>query len=123
MSIKSVICGLFGLAFILVPAQTMSLYSVTLAEGGLLMTRLFGAAFIVLALWLGLARDTEELASKRAVAISVTVGDVIGCAIMVYAIMIGSVNALGWLTAILYLLLAIGFGYTLVSEPEGKLAV
>lgn len=123
MSIKSAICLLFGIALVLVPAQLVSLYGISLTEGGVLMTRLFGASFVLLGLWLGLDRNTQEAESKRAVAISVSVGDVIGCVIMIYASLTGTINALGWFNAVLYLLLAIGFAYSLVSEPEGKLAV
>ncbi|MFN2111108.1 MAG: hypothetical protein ACK2UI_15750 [Anaerolineae bacterium] len=123
MSTKSVICLLFGIAFVLVPAQIISLYGASLTEGGIFMTRLFGASFVLLGLWLGLDRNTQEVESRRAVAISVAIGDVLGCAIMVYALLTGVINALGWVNAVIYLLFAIGFAYVLVSEPEGKLAI
>lgn len=123
MSIKSAICWVFGLAFIIIPAQTLTFYGVNMIEGGIFMTRLFGASFILLALWLGLARDAKEVISRRAVAISVTIGDLLGFALMVYWLLTGNGNALGWVNAAVYLLLAIGFAYTLVVEPEGKLAI
>ena len=123
MSIKSAICWVFGLAFIIIPAQTLTFYGVNMVEGGIFMTRLFGASFILLALWLGLARDAKEVISRRAVAISVTIGDLLGFALMVYWLLTGNGNALGWVNAAVYLLLAIGFAYTLVVEPEGKLAI
>jgi Ca2+/Na+ antiporter len=123
MSTKSVICLLFGIAFVLVPAQIISLYGASLTEGDIFMTRLFGASFVLLGLWLGLDRNTQEVESRRAVAISVAIGDVLGCAIMVYALLTGVINALGWVNAVIYLLFAIGFAYVLVSEPEGKLAI
>jgi hypothetical protein len=122
MSIKSVICWLFGLAFIIIPVQTLSIYGIQLNEGGVFMAQLLGAAFILLALWLGMARDTKEELSKRAVAVSVTVGDLLGFALIVYGQLTGVGNALGWINALIYLLLAIGFAYTLVAEPQGKLA-
>ncbi len=123
MSIKSVICWVFGLAFLIIPAQILSIYGVTISQGGEMMVRLFGASFILLAMWLGLERDTSEVSSMRAVAISVVVGDLLGCAIMVYYLLTGTGNILGWVNALLYLLLAIGFGYTMVTEPKGKLAI
>ncbi len=122
MSIKSVICWVFGLAVVIFPAQLLSIYSVDLNEGGTFVARLLGASFIVLALWLGLAREVREETAHRAVAIAATVGDLLGFAILVYWQLTGTVNALGWINAAIYLLLAIGFAYTLVAEPEGKLA-
>jgi hypothetical protein len=104
------------------PAQTLSIYGISLNETGIFVTRLLGASFVLLALWLGMARDTQEELSKRAVAVSVTVGDLLGFALIVYGQLTGVGNALGWINALIYLLLAIGFAYTLVAEPEGKLA-
>jgi hypothetical protein len=87
------------------------------------MTRLLGAAFVVLALWLGLARETHDQEAMNAVAISVTVGDLLGAAVLTYSILTGTGNALLWTAVILYLLLAIGFGYVWLAKPEGKFAV
>jgi threonine/homoserine/homoserine lactone efflux protein len=123
MSIKSVICWVYGLAFLIIPVQILSIYGATISQDGEMTVRLFGASFILLAMWLGLERDTSEVSSMRAVAISVAVGDLLGCAIMVYYLLTGTGNILGWFNALLYLLLAIGFGYTLVTEPKGKLAI
>jgi len=123
MSIKSVICWVYGLAFLIIPVQILSIYGATISQDGEMTVRLFGASFVLLAMWLGLERDTSEVSSMRAVAISVAVGDLLGCAIMVYYLLTGTGNILGWFNALLYLLLAIGFGYTLVTEPKGKLAI
>lgn len=123
MSIKSVVCWIFGLAFIVVPGPLMNFYGVALSDGGLLMVRLLGAAFVLLALWLGLARETHDQEAMNAVAISVTVGDVLGAVILAVGILTGTGNALLWTAVILYLLLAIGFGYVWFAKPEGKLAV
>ncbi len=123
MSIKSVVCWVFGLLFLILPVQALAIYGLTLGTEGVMMTRLFGASFILLAMWLGLERDTEEASSKRAVAISVSVGDLLGCAVMVYYLLTGSGNALGWVNALVYLLFAVGFGYTLIAEPRGQLAI
>jgi hypothetical protein len=123
MSIKSVICWVYGLAFLIIPVQILSIYGATISQDGEMTVRLFGASFVLLAMWLGLERDTSEVSSMRAVAISVAVGDLLGCAIMVYYLLTGTGNILGWFNAVLYLLLAIGFGYTLVTEPKGKLAI
>ncbi len=123
MSIKSVICWIFGLSMVILPANTMGFFGLPLTPAGAVTTRLFGAAFIVLALWLGLGRDTEEELSRRAVSVAVTVGDLIGAAVMTYALLTGVGNAFGWFVVALYLLLAVGFGYVLLAQPEGKLAI
>lgn len=123
MSIKSAICLLFGVSFVLLPVQLMALFGIPLDANGAFVARMFGVSFILLGLWLGLDRNTQEIESKRAVAISVAVGDLLGCAVMVYGLLTGIGNVWGWVFAALYLLLGVGFGYTLLVEPEGKLAI
>ncbi len=123
MSVKSVICLIFGIAFVILPALTASLFGLALDEAGMLVARLFGAAFIGLGLWLWLERSIYEEESRRAVLVAVSISDLLGGAIMVYALLNGLGNMLAWTIAALYLLFAAGFGYLLFAAPEGKLAV
>jgi hypothetical protein len=123
MSIKSVICWIFGLGMVILPVNMMAVFGLLLTPAGELSTRLFGAAFIALALWLGLGRDTQEELSRRAVCVAISVSDLIGAVVMTYALLVGVGNVLGWFIVALYLLLAIGFGYVLLAQPEGRLAV
>lgn len=123
MSVKSVICLLFGIAFVLVPVQTMNLFGLRLDTDGAVVTRLLGASFVLLGIWLGLQRTVVDEEAHRAVAAAVGVGDLIGAAVMIFAGLSGVGNALGWVIAAVYLLLAIGFGYVLFAEPQGKLAI
>ena len=112
MIVKAVICIVFGVCFVLIPTQVMSTYGVTLNPGGAMMTQLFGAAFILLAILLWFARNAprSEVALK-ALILAVTIGDTIGFLIALVAQLGGVANALGWVTVVLYLLLALGFGY------------
>jgi hypothetical protein len=112
MIIKAIIVAVFGVGFVLIPAQVMSIYSVTLNPGGTFMTQLFGAAFILLGILLWFARNAarSEVALK-ALVLAITIGDAIGFVIALLAQLGGVANALGWVTVALYLLLALGFGY------------
>lgn len=123
MSIKSVICLVFGVAFVLFPVQLMDLYAIPVADNVSIMTRLLGSAFIVLGLYLGLARNTEEALSQTAIAVAVMVGDAVGAVALIYAMLNGVGNALGWVNVALYALLAIGFGWTLLAEPRTRPAM
>ena len=118
MSAKAVICVLFGLGFVFIPETLASFYGMSTNDSGILMTRFFGQAFILLGLLLWLARNTSEQATQRAFSISVFIGDIVGFVIAIMAQMSGVVNALGWLSVALYLLLALGFGYFLFAKPN-----
>ncbi len=118
MTVKAIVCIVFGLGFVILPSFVMNLYDVNLGEGGVYMTRLLGQAFILLSLLLWLVRNTDEAATRRAFALAILVGDLIGFVITLQGQLAGSVNALGWVTVIIYLVLALGFGYFLLPGNE-----
>jgi heme A synthase len=117
MVVKSVICLVFGVGFVAIPGTVFGWYGVTLDAGGTLIAQLFGQAFILIALFLWLARNTMEPETLAAIAIAVFIGDVIGTVVSVFGVLNGVTNSLGWLTVALYLVLALGFGYFVVRRP------
>lgn len=123
MTTKSVISLFFGVAFLLVPIQVMAIYNLSLDAGGALITRLLGAAFIMLGIWLAMARDVDEPAARRAVCVSSVVADTIAAVVVALTLLSGVGNWLGWTNVILYALLALGFGYVWLAQPQGRLAL
>jgi hypothetical protein len=117
MVVKSVICLVFGVGFLAIPATVFGWYGMELDPAGTLIARLFGQAFVLIALLLWLARNTMEPGTQTAIAISVFVGDAIGTVVSVVAVSSGVTNALGWLTVALYAVLALGFGFFVVHRP------
>jgi len=121
MAVKAVICVVFGIGFVLIPAPMLSLYGVTLNPGGTMMTQLFGAAFILLSILLWFARNAPGSdVALRAIVLAVVVGDTIGFIVALLAQLSGAMNALGWVTVALYLLLALGFGYFQFVKPVAQ---
>ena len=118
MSAKALICVIFGLGFVFIPETVASFYDMSINESGVLMSRFFGQAFILLGVLLWLARNTSEQTTQRAFSISVFIGDIVGFVIALMAQLSGVVNALGWLSVVLYLVLALGFGYFLIVKPS-----
>jgi uncharacterized membrane protein YfcA len=118
MVIKSIITIVFGIGFVVKPATVLSLYGVTLDPVGAYMTRLFGAAFIVVGALLWYARKDPGSPALRAIVLGVFIGDVIGFIIALLGQLSGILNALGWLTVALYFLLALGFGYFQYKKPR-----
>ena len=116
MAVKSIICLVFGVGFIAGPISLASFYGMTLGSGGIIMARLFGQAFILISIFLWLARIATESDALKAVAISVCVGDIVGFVITLFAVLSGSMNAMGWISVALYLLLALGFGLN-IKKP------
>jgi hypothetical protein len=117
MSIKAVICLFFGLGETFIPKILMSLYGASLEPGGIYMAQLFGQAFILIGLLLWLMRNTNEPATVRAFSMSLFIGDMFGFVVSIIAVLNGVVNALGWTTVALYLLIGLGFGYFWLKPP------
>ena len=109
--ITAVIACLFGLAFVFIPGPLLSLYGNTLSPGGLFVARLFGAALLGYAMLTWLARKAEQSEARKAIILSLFISEAIGFIVALIGQFSGVVNALGWSTVIIYLLLALGFGY------------
>jgi len=118
MVIKSIITIVFGIGFVVVPVRVMSYYGVTLDPAGAYMTRLFGAAFIVIGLLLWYGRKDAGSPALKAIVLGVFIGDIVGFVLALQAQLLGIVNALGWLTVAIYFFLVLGFGYFLFKKQR-----
>jgi hypothetical protein len=107
MIIAAIIALIFGLGFILAPAWSLQPYGTSTNLTGEFLGRYFGASLIGLAFVNWLTRNT---ASKGLLA-GLFVTMVLGFVVALYDKFAGSGNALIWLNVVIYLLLAIGFGY------------
>lgn len=109
----SIIAFIFALGFILMPAQLTSFYNVTLNEGGILIAQLFGAALLGYGVLNWFGRDFGDGQAKQVLLNTNLASDVVG---FIFALIgqlggVPGVNALGWSTVLIYLLLAAGFAY------------
>ena len=117
MVLKAFVCLVFGVLFLAVPAQAMSLFGVTLDAGGVFALRLYGAALAGNLLLSWFARDAEPSQALRAIVLAGFVYDAIGLVVALAAVLTGVMNAMGWLAVLIYLVLALGFGYFQFIKP------
>ena len=120
MAIAAVLAFVFGLAFILVPAQLMSLYGVTLDAAGQFVARYLGSAFIGIAVLTWLGRNATQGDALRAIVLGDSVLSVTGLVVAVLDRIYGSGNALVWSTVAIYLFLTVGFGYFQFAKPSSS---
>ncbi len=115
-AVFAVLALLFGIAFVLAPGPVLANYGITSTNPPLaLMSRLFGATLLALAVIQWMARDFDA-APRRAVLIGVGVADAVAFLIAIAAVIAGTINALGWSTVIIYLVGAVGAGYFLMQS-------
>jgi hypothetical protein len=125
MLVKSVICLVFGGIFVLAPAALLAIYGVRNGDLSLLfMTRLYGAAFIVLGVLLWFARNDTGSEAMRAIVLAVSIGDGVGFVVSLMGQLGNVMNGLGWSVVALYLLLTVGFGYGYLQlvKPSPRVA-
>jgi hypothetical protein len=124
MIVNAIVAVVFGLGFILAPSQVASFYSPAAGApevGGVLqvIAQLFGAALVGFAVLTWVARNAPDSEARRAILLAMFIGDAVGFVIALIAQFGGAVNALGWSTVAIYLLLGIGFGYfVFMAKPE-----
>jgi hypothetical protein len=116
--IKAIVCLCLGIPILLVPNFIYSIFGATLAAGGAFAAREYGASMMGNLMLTWFARDSQESEARWAIVLALFVYDAIGFIVALIAILSGAVNSLGWLIVVLYLLLALGFGYFLL--PKGN---
>jgi len=121
-AIFAVLSLLFGIGFVLAPAQVLINYGVESSPALALMSRLFGGTLLAMAVILWFARDFHG-EPLRAVLIGFGVADAVNLVIATMATLAGTVNALGWTTVLIYLCGAIGAGYFLSTGQSQQHAM
>ena len=120
MVINTVIAGVFGIAFVLIPWQVLTLYGVQPSPAINYIGELFGAALLAFAVLTWSARNAAESDARMAIVRALFIGDAIGFILSLIAQLGAVVNNLGWLTVIIYLFLAVGFGYFYFTKSSAE---
>ena len=116
--IMALLSLLWGAGFILLPGLMWSMYGLTLDSSGIYVSRELGAVFFMLGVILWLPRNITDLKTQRAMALGLFIGNALGFIVTLVGQFTTGVNAMGWVGAVLYLLLALGFGYYTLKAPR-----
>lgn len=118
MIIQAILFVLIGLGSLLVPQAYLAPFGVTLDASGVGFARLYGVTGLMLAVMCWLARDAAPSQARRAIVISLFVGNALGFIVATVNVLTGAYTSLAWVSVVLFLLLAIGFGYFLFRQPD-----
>jgi len=109
--IKAGISLVFGLSFLLIPVETISLYGVSLDPNGAYVARYFGALLIGIGFICWFARLCTGYLEIQGILLSLFIADTLGFLIALFAQLSGAFNPLGWVNVAIWLFLAVGLGY------------
>ena len=113
LTVSAILSFLFGLGFMFMPGQLVTFYNVQLNDTGQFVGQLYGATLFGFGLLNWFAREFADGSVQRSLLtanfVTVSLGTIF--ALIGQLGGIAGVNALGWSTVLLYLLLALGFGY------------
>ena len=118
MVINSIIAFVFGIAFVLIPWQVLSLYGTQPSPELNYVGQLFGGALLTFAVLTWIARNADKSDARKAIVMALLIGDVIGFILSLIAQLNNVVNNFGWSTVVIYFLLAIGFAYFTFSNKQ-----
>jgi hypothetical protein len=117
-TILAVLSFLFGIGFVLAPAQVLVNYGIETSPALALLGRLFGGALLTLGVILWFARDFRDEAAVRAVLLGAPLGDVVNLVVATMGTLSGTSNALGWSTVVIYLYETLGSGHFLAARTS-----
>ena len=118
MIIKAIVCLGFGPLLLFVPEQLLNILGADYSSGAALTAREYGAVLIGTMLLTWYARNSPKSSARKAIIIHLFVYDAIAFIATVILIINGSLNALGWGIAFVYIFFTVGYGYFLKQEKE-----
>ena len=118
MMIKAGVCLILGIPILFVPEFFYGIFGIALTAGGVFVAREYGASLMGNMLLAWFAKDAHESDARRAIIWALCVYDAVGFVATTVFVLAGGSILLGWVAALLYLFLAIGYGYFLVKPPK-----
>jgi hypothetical protein len=117
MTINAIVAAVFGIAFVFVPDQAVSLYDVESSAILKYTGQLLGAAFVAFAVLTWSARNASDSTARRAIVLAFFIGNSAGFIVALIGQLNDVVGALGWSSVAIYLLLALGYAYFQFTKP------
>ena len=123
LAIAAIIAFIFGLGFVFMPTQLLAFYDVEVNAAGALIGQLFGAALLGFGVLNWLGRGVSDAQGRQALVTANLVSDGVGFVIALIGQISGAtgVNALGWSTVAIYILLAAAFAYLRFMAKEAPM--
>ena len=109
--VATIVAAVFGIAFLVVPAQLAAFYGIASTPGTDLVGRIGGSAILGFAVVFWGIRNQSGAQAFKAAMLAGLIANGLDCLILLQATATGLLNGYGWPQAAINGLLALGFGY------------
>ena len=111
----------FGLGCAIFAVPLIQLYGLAANEAAIWTTRLVGGSILGFSALMWFGANTASAEARRVIAFALFVQDIVGLVASMEIQLGGNINVLGWSNPILYLLLALGYGYfAFIAKEENR---
>lgn len=118
--LNAVVVLIVGVAFLAVPDLILKQFQVDSYESTLLLGRFFGTAMIALGLVLWFAKNLEDAALQKGLAVALLISATLGLVVNIIGTASGIMRANGWITMIIYVLFILAYAFMLFLKPKMK---
>ena len=117
-AVNAILAGLFGLGLIFAPAFITGFYDVDLTPAGTVLGQMLGSCLVGIAILSWLARGLDDFAFRRNLALVFFLGYLINFVISLLAQLNEVLNATAWVNVGGYGILALAFGYFVLTRKN-----
>jgi hypothetical protein len=120
MIIKAVVCLVFGIILLFLPAWILDLLGSSYGPGAAITAREYGAALIGILFLTWIARNADDSTARRAIITALFVYDGVALIAMLILQLSGAMNVLGWGVVFIYLFFTVTFGYYMFPKKKAE---
>lgn len=118
--LNALVAVLLGVVFLFVPGRALDFFKADSYAATVLIARFFGSAMIALGLVVWFAKDADATVQKG-IGWVLFISAILGLVVNVMGISSSSViRSNGWITAIVYVIFALLYGYMIFFQPRVK---
>jgi hypothetical protein len=121
VTVNSILALVSGAACVLVPAQLLAHYEVSLSPMGIVIYQFWGATLVGLGLLIWFARTITDRLPQRKISLALFVTNALSC-VTAFRGQYAGANARGWSMVILFGLFALAYGAFTLMKPQNTVS-
>ena len=119
--LNAIVVLVVGVAFLFVPMTMLDLFGAEKYVIAKTLGQFFGSAMIALGLLLWFVKDVEDDKMQKGMGYALFASSLIGLIVDIIAVGVdGVIRNYGWITILVYVLFALGYGFMLFMKPKMK---